>query len=75
LDVIISTSKLTATDSIIISAGTNYVGVRSDLAAVYADRVVISNYKKHNKSAVQACRLYSNNIIELLYSKVKKEGE
>jgi hypothetical protein len=73
--VIVSASRLTATDSIIISAGASYAEVRSDLAAVCANRVIISDYKRHNKGAVQACRLCSNNIVELLYSKVEKGGE
>jgi hypothetical protein len=72
---IVSASRLTTTDSVVASAGADYIEARSDLAAVCADRVVISNYKRHDEGVVQACRLCSNNIVGLLCGKVEEEGE
>jgi hypothetical protein len=75
LNTVVSISRLITTNSVVVSAGADYVETRSGLAAVYTDGVIISDYKRHEKSAVQACRLCSNNFIGLLYSKVGEGGE
>jgi hypothetical protein len=65
----------TATDPVVASAGAGYAGARSGLAAVCADGVIISDYKRHEEGAVQACRLCGDDFVGSLCGKVGEGGE